>query len=340
MGILGWFKEFFKNVSFTHTSKMSTAQHSILPYRFNLMKMKLFLFIILASGTLIVSAQRGRQMEPIYAHGTAYRNVGWFVAPGITYMLPEYRKQDITEYVPNTETNDTLYSGLYSRTGKIGLYVEGGRHHFFPEQRLVHHIDYGVHFKMLRGTEKFEGVSKAGTAMVPALSEGKFSESFAGAFFNATNIIQVKNNLWIQNSLGLNADFRVISKRDISNDAYGAQMQYPGFFLAQLHYKLGFGWKPEAGMYIIPSIETPLITAFPWDNGKSTLQYFTGRYRPIIFTIRIQWLSKASKRKCEGMPNPDGPGELDKDSPGKHENSGLWGPDQKKIKKASKKRGK
>jgi hypothetical protein len=294
-------------------------------FRYSIMSKKLFLIVVCIAGALATQAQRGRQLVPIYTHGTAYRNVGWFVSPGITYMLPEYRKRDITEYVPNTETSDTLYSGLYKRTGKIGLYLEGGRHHFFPEKRLVHHIDYGVHFKMLRGTEKFEGISKAGAALVPTLSEG---------------IIQIKNNLWIQNSLGLNTDFRVISKCNISNDVYGAQMNYPGFFLAQVHYKLGFGWKPEAGMYIIPSIETPLITAFPWDNGKSTLQYFTGRYRPIIFSIRIQWLSKASKRKCEGMPNPDGPGELDKESPGKHENSGLWGPDQKKIKKASKKRGK
>ena len=300
------------------------------------MVMKSFLlpvFLLLAD---LAFAQGRRQMEPIFIQGTAYRNTGWFIAPGATWMTPYDRRQSITEYVPGGDATDTLYSGNYKRGGRIGLYVEGGRHHFTPDRTLLHHIDYGIHFKMLRGKEAFEGVTNAGGAMAPAAFSGKFSESFVGAFFNASNIIQVKSNLWIQNSLGVNLDYRILSNRNVNGAPYGAEFLYPQDFLAQLHYRIGFGWKPEPGMYIIPIIETPLITAFPWDDGKSALPYFTGRFRPFIFTIRIQWLSQTANRRCENQPGK-GPEGLSKDDDVKHKHNGLWGPEAKKIKKARKK---
>jgi hypothetical protein len=304
--------------------------------RSNFMFMKFLFFVFLIMCAQLSFAQGGRQMEPIFVQGTAYRNTGWFVAPGATWMMPYDRRQSITEYIPGGEANDTLFSGDYKRGGRLGLYVEAGRHHFTLERILVHHIDYGIHFKMLRGKEAFTGITNAGGTMAPASFDGKFSESFAGAFFNASNIIQVKRNFWIQNSLGVNLDYRILSNRNSSGSPYGADMNYPTDFMGQLHYRIGFGWKPEAGMYIIPMIETPLLTAFPWDGGKSTLPYFAGRFRPIIFTLRIQWLSQAANRRCENQPGT-GPDGVSKDDPGKHRHNGLWGPEAKKIKKARKK---
>lgn len=300
------------------------------------MKVKsLVIFCLAIVVSLNAFTQREKHIEPLYNTGTSYQNKGWFVAPGITYMLPEYRSRTETGYVPGADGSDTLYTGDYKRAGRIGIYAEAGRHHFLEDTYLIHHIDYGIHFKKLTGKENFNGFTRVGDALAPVESAGIFKESFVGAFFNASNIIQVKSNLWLQNSLGVNADFRVISNRSISNSAYGAQMNYPGMFLAQLHYKIGFGWKPEPGIFILPMIETPILTAFPWDDGKSTLQYFSGRYRPLIFTLRIEWLSKRSARTCD--PRPSGPGEVDKEKTGKHNHSGLWGPESKKMKKARKK---
>jgi hypothetical protein len=290
--------------------------------------MKLCFSILLCCVVSVAQAQRGRQLTPVYVPGTAYKNTGWFISPGITYMLPENRKENLTSFVGNGDVLDTLYSGDFKRGGKIGLYVEAGRHKFISDRILIHHIDYGVHFKMLRGKETFNGIVNAGGAFVPVESRSKFSDSFVGAFFNASNIIQISNPFWIQNSIGVNADFRVI-QRHIGGAPYGADWNFPSTLLAQIHYKLGFGWKPEPGMYIIPSIETPLLNVFPWDKGKSTLQYFVGRDRPFILTVKIQWLSKAGSRKCEGQPG-SGP-ELDK--AGHHKSSDLWGPQNNKMKR-------
>ncbi|MFN0032131.1 MAG: hypothetical protein ACKVOR_08235 [Flavobacteriales bacterium] len=292
------------------------------------------IFLLTAASCM---GQRGRQMEPIFTQGTAYRNTGWFISLGITYMLPEYFRRNETGYLPGNESADTLYTGLYKRNGRIGIYAEAGRHHFFEDSYLLDHIDYGIHFKKLTGRERFDGHTRSGEVLVPVQSSGIFKESFVGAFCNASNIIQVKPKLWIQNSIGANVDLRVISNRSISNDSYGAQMHYAGPFMAQLHYKIGFGWKPEPGIYIMPMLETPLLTAYPWDGGKSTMQYFSGRYRPLILTLRIQWLSEHKGRSCDAKPGTVDHTTLDKENPGKHKHDGLWGPESKQMKRAKKK---
>lgn len=281
-------------------------------------------------------AQRGTQLRPLYQEGTVYQNKGWFVAPGITYMLPEVRNQNLTMYTGVGDELDTLYSGDFKRAGKIGAYFEAGRHHFITNRKILHHIDYGVHFKMLRGKESFAGISAAGAGYVPVVNDAKFSESFVGAFFNASNVIQISNKHWIQNSIGVNVDYRIISRRISEGNPYANTWMFPDPLLAQLHYKIGFGWKPEPGIFIMPMLETPILTAYPWDGLKSTLPYFSGRSRPIILTLRIQWLNKRPSRECENQPGHMST-KVDQEDPGKRANNSLWGDQGKKMNRKRKK---
>lgn len=289
--------------------------------------MKYFITIVFLAVFSCVQAQYNRHLQPVYIPGTAYKNTGWLISPGITYMLPFNRKESLTGYSDNAEASDTIYSGDFSRAGKIGAYLEFGRHMFLTDRILLHHIDYGVHFKMFRGREDFTGIAATDGGFAPVISNSRFSDSYVGGFFNASNFLQITSKHWIQNSLGVNADVRLIT-RHIGSAPYGAEWGFPSVFLAQFHYKLGFGWKPEPGIYIIPSIETPILNVFPWEDGKSTLQYFTGRQRPFIITLKIQWLSKTQSRKCEGQPGKSIP-DLDKKS--NHDGNDLWGPQEKKM---------
>lgn len=273
-------------------------------------------------------AQRGKQASPLFVDGLYYQNRGWFLAPGITYMLPELRKEQRADYFENNDGRDTIYSGDFTRKGRIGFFLEAGRHHFLYRGGIINHLDYGIHFKMLRGKESFEGLTKAGNLYVPVANTSTYSESFAGVFFNANNMLQISDKTWIQNSIGVNGDYRVISRRT-EEMGFGAINMFPNSLLAQLHYKIGFGWKPEPGIYIIPMIETPILTAYPWEEGKSTLQYFVGRNRPLIFTLRIQWLSKIPERSCENQPGKNSP-DLNKKHRKKSTNS-LFGNDAKKM---------
>ena len=51
-------------------------------------------------------------------------------------------------------------------------------------------------------------------------------------------------------------------------------------------------------LFIIPSLETPIINFLKWENGKSTYGIFNSRYRPILLKIRILWLKRPSKFDC------------------------------------------
>lgn len=286
----------------------------------------LFLFLI----PFVALAQRGSQMRPIYVEGTSYKNTGWFIGPGFTYMLPENRNQNLTMYTGSGDALDTLYSGDFNRRGKIGLYLELGRHHFVTSRSIIDHYDYGVHFKMLRGRESFSGISAAGAGYALVENSARYSESFAGAFFNASHIFQLTNNKWIQASLGANVEYRVLSNRSFGGASYANTWQFPEPLLAQVHFKLGYGWRPEPGIYILPMVETPVITGYPWDGFKSTLPYYSGRIRPLIFTLRIQWLSKRPARECEGQPGKMST-DVDKENPGKRGSNSLWGNEGKKM---------
>jgi hypothetical protein len=270
-----------------------------------------------------------KEWRPLYDLNE-WQNKGWFFAPGITTMLPGERSREEVRIVRPEGINDTLYNGRFRAGGRIGLYAEAGRHHFTNKIYFVDHLDYGVHVKMLRGVERFEG--KVGADSVK--NEGRFAQTFAGVFFNASNIARIGKSTWIHNSLGVNADFRVLSNVQYDGPTTGMNQRFPNAFLGQLHYKIGFGWKPDPGIYIMPMIETPILTVVPMDDGKSTLQYFSTRYRPIIITLRILLLDRREGRSCDNMPNA-GNVNPDKSNPGKSKSSDLFGRDvnQKKLKK-------
>ena len=95
-------------------------------------------------------------------------------------------------------------------------------------------------------------------------------------------------------------DFRLFQSNTYAGPTTGMVQAFPGTFLAQLHYRFGFGFKVRSGLFIVPSIETPILTVVPFDDGKSTLQYFSSRYRPLLISIRIMLLDKRKSADCTG----------------------------------------
>lgn len=290
------------------------------------------LVLIFCAAAVVSKAQR--ELRPLYDLNE-WQKSGWFFAPGITLMQPAERNRDEARIIRPTGVNDTLHQGTFSNRSRVGLYLEAGRHHFTDKIYFVDHIDYGIHIKMLRGTERFDGRVKVDNALAPFNNAGRFSETFAGAFFNASNIARMSSNVWWHSSVGINAEYRIISRRSYDGPTTGMLMNYPQPFLGQLHIKGGIGWKADPGLYFMPMIETPVLSLLPFDDGKSTLQYFTGRYRPIIITLRVLFLDRRKGRECENQPGkPLTKEELEK-SGMKHKGNSLFGDDinARKLKK-------
>ncbi|MFM1930933.1 MAG: hypothetical protein RL226_236, partial [Bacteroidota bacterium] len=151
-----------------------------------------FRFLLLfAFFPLALLAQPGRQNRPLYQIGSKYNGKAWHFAPGATFTIPNMHP-DAEMLVVNSETGkDTLFNGTFDASGKIGLYLEGGWAKFFENPILFHYLDYGFHYKWLRGEENFNGLTQVNSAFIPVVNNGRFSQHYLGGFFHVNHITQL-----------------------------------------------------------------------------------------------------------------------------------------------------
>ncbi|MFM7729947.1 MAG: hypothetical protein ACKO6L_02815 [Flavobacteriales bacterium] len=283
--------------------------------------MKSYLFS-LSLCCLMISAE-AQWRKPVYLSNEGYEPGGWSLGLGFTRTMPQLRTEELTGYTGPVDQLDTLYSGVFNRASRFGLYAEAAKQRFLPRGLFFNHLDGGLHFKMLRGDENFQGL--------PTSSASRFSDSHIGGFFNLNAFTSIGGRLYVMNSLGVNADFRII-QMPLKGAYFGAEWQFPTRLFTQFHYKLGLCIKPEPGIYIIPSVEIPILNAFPWEGLKGTLPYYTGRFRPWIFTVRVMWCKKTPGQSCGNQPQPP---DLNRST---HRKGDLWGTDLKKEKKKKKRK--
>ena len=222
-------------------------------------------------------------------------------------MLTDFRKKNKTL----ASTDDYNFEAELSATGSPGVYLEGGRYHVLQYSTIFKYLDYGIAYKLLRGKENFEGqlVSTLDNAVTATPSgKNKYSEHYANAYFNLNHVWQLSDYNFVQNSIGVNVDYAVSSSRSSNYGVAGVDERFPSNPVAQLHYKIGYGMKLNSSLVLIPMLETPILTGYSFDNGRSTLEFFSSRYRPVIFTLRFLYIRGYSLEKCIPVKNPDLPG--------------------------------
>jgi hypothetical protein len=276
---------------------------------------------------LQLKAQDSQRFSPL-VNSKLYKSKGWFYGLAATRMIPNPESFNEIKVVRQNGNTDTLLRGAFQAKGKLGIFAEIGRHHFTNKFYFFHHFDYGIALKLFRGRESFNGWMNADQGKFNAISSGKFSEFYASAFANASNIVRLSESWWMHNSLGLNFDFNAISMRSYSGPTWGMSQQFSPKFLLQFHYRLGFGYKLTGRVFLMPFIEVPVVGILPFESAKANLREFSSTYKPVIFGIRILTLGKQPSRECIGVPSAN-PVDIDKEKPGKHKNDGLFGPDVK-----------
>jgi len=238
----------------------------------------------------------------IYTRDKANRVKGWYVGPGISYMFPYLKEQD------KLEIADTVLSYTAKPGGKIGLYLEAGYFRFFTKRRLIFDFwDAGLSYKWLRGKETFnQTLSVAEQNIYDVETQGKYSDHFISGNLNFSHKYDFYNEsgFWV-NTFGLNADYPIISSQSPTPALPNASQQVPGFTF-QLHYKMGYGIKWNDRLWIVPSLETPILNIVPFQNGSSTLSYFNTRARPLLLSVRFMFISQKGKNDCPPVRNPAG----------------------------------
>jgi hypothetical protein len=233
-----------------------------------------------------------------------YERKGWIISPALTYTLrPLKNNQEILE------VNDSQrYDIAYRAAGKMGLGMEVGRFYVMDNSPLISYVDISLGIKSFRGVERFEATLDDPTRVNPIVlrGDGNFGQTWATASFNAYRIHQLSDYSFIQNGIGLNADYQFARNIRYNDRGLPMELQNPGPFIFQAHYKFGFGMKVSPSKLIIPSIETPILTLHEWDNFQSTLLVFNSRYRPIIVRITVMMLDAKKGRECPGKNNRKG----------------------------------
>lgn len=262
--------------------------------------MRYIFTLVLVVSSILAFSQSGRQHRPLYQIGNRFHNGGWHFAPGITRTFPADAQRSDQRLMNIDGQPSTVYTGDFEAAGRLGLYLEVGKQYFFNEPLLFHYIDFGLHFKQLRGAERFTGEIAAEGSMLAVENNGTFNDGFLGLYFNANHIVQLTDRSFLQFGIGLNADYRLLERRTFEGVAEPFIQEFADPFQGQLHLRAGFGIRPEMGILIIPTLETPILNIVPLYDGKSTLPYFSSRYRPVILSVRILFFGENRAEDCVG----------------------------------------
>jgi hypothetical protein len=144
-------------------------------------------------------------------------------------------------------------------------------------------MDYGIEYKKISGVEKIDSLKNI------------FKQHFISFNYNLNNIYQLSSNKFIQTSIGTNLDWKFAERKedDIKPTPHNTKS-----LLFSLHLKIAYGMKFQNRLFIIPSLETPIINFLEWEKGKSTYGIFNSRYKPLLLRVRILWLKRPSKFDC------------------------------------------
>jgi hypothetical protein len=239
-----------------------------------------------------------RVREPWLPQNMRYARAGWFIAPGITYTMTRF--DDPTETLVTDDAS--RIDATFKPRGRFGPYLEGGRYRIF-NRGFFKYVDYGLAVKKLTGREVMEGgiYSNAdNTTISEFATDGIFKETFASGFLNLNHIHTMGSFNFIQNSIGINLDYRFLQNNEITEGVRGPEYVFPGPnpLMFQLHYKLGWGIRVSKKMMVIPTVETPILNAVSFEKFKSTHGWFSSRYRPLIFSLRFLFLRDANSTEC------------------------------------------
>ncbi len=212
---------------------------------------------------------------------------GWILGAGATYLFT------IPDSIEKNINNDDY---LFLPSSKLALYAEVGRYKLFKFAPFFKYLDYGLAYTRYSAKEEVHQQN--------SFTTNTLIDQHASAFFNISNIIEVSNPFFIQNSFGVNVNYAFSKNRSAS---MGLNEEFPSPILAQIHYKLSFGLLASKRLMILPSVRIPLVSAWPFQAPIPKVNYFNSDYYPVAFSLRFVFLQKP-KADC---PPVFAPGTLD-----------------------------
>jgi len=252
------------------------------------------LFLFLFVGYQGFCQYKKKPVDP-FPKPPRFNQKGWFFAPGFTQSLinPTIKTQDILQ------TNDTIKRSTFDEKGNLRGYFEVGKYNVINNLYFFRYLDYGLAYKNYAGVENFDESLNVSDVSIPVASgQNTFSDHYVSLFFNMSNIIPVKNKIFLQNSFGVLGEWAFLSNRNNLQPSVNATQNFPSKIKAELTYKFGVGYKYSDFLLIVPSIQTSILNVLPRDGFNFTMPYFSSQYKPFIVSLRFIFLSTQKVKKC------------------------------------------
>jgi len=283
-------------------------------------KMRLSIFTILFFVSALSFGQRRTTLKTLFYERTSYLPNGLVVSIGPTVA---YGKR----WSAVDTISSPVYSvGTYKARPRIGWTADIGKYWVTDKLFLLNRFDLNVHYVRFNGSEKFNGEDVFGQTIE---EKRIFHENRFGLTFSTSNIYPFGKGKWIQNELGVFADYAY--KRSTCGEYFALPRSYSEKIRSQVYYGLGYGMAINDGLYATFEVEVPVLQLFPNTLGDIRMDYFHSHYCPIVFKASILFAKHKPNRSCEDVNK--GPSDVSTDKPGKHDGGDLFGPDIKRKKK-------
>lgn len=233
------------------------------------------------------------------------RPFGLQVQLGPTYTFTRRKNETIAVQADPSLGN---FQYTHDPSGRLGVFAEIGFVHFNMKEpkykfgRIIDYIDYGIGFKIFGGHEltAIDRLGTSGEVLGTTIGEAEFYSGYANLRFGVHKLqyLNKTKNIFLDHSLGLNADFMVLpGNQDYKLPVLEPTQHFSHPFVGQLHYDLGFGIRLKKGQYLIPGVQLPLLGIHEWDGGNPSISWFSSKYYPALFHIKYIYLFKAKKSK-------------------------------------------
>ena len=236
------------------------------------MRFGIVLFTLIAfSGSVYSQFHKKKNRSLVELDGT-YKMSHFYISPGLTFMFPNQMER------LGGIKNDSI-----NPNGRLAYLLEfGGYKIFNGGGNVFNYMDYGISYKNLSGSE----------IVKPRENKTFFKKRFLSLNYNINNIFQINDTRFLQTSLGANLDFMLFEEQPDPTPSNTERL------LISFHLKLGYGIKFQNRLFIIPTLETPILNLKQWEGGKSTYGILNSRYRPLLIKFRILWLKRPNRSDC------------------------------------------
>src|SRR5690606_5120411 len=205
-------------------------------------------------------------------------------------------------YVPTRRSSD-----LHNPSGRLGGFIEVGMVHIAKKRRkIIHYFDWGIGYKHFAGTEQTRLMIHRFGETNEVKGNGVFDMGYLYGRFNVHNVWQINRDIFLDNALGFNIDYRITGSVPGDNSRYNAPFlpqtqRFQQDLVAQLNYDLGLGFKVRDGFFVIPGVHIPIFGVYEWTGGNPSIQWYSSRYQPILFKVKFVWLFKRSPDRCPAV---------------------------------------